>query len=157
MEGYEVISVNDDKSIGHVAGREGDFLIVEHGHLRKTKNALPLTFADIDEANERVVTTLAADLVYDSPKIENGSIDRHAVAQHYGLEDTSFEGLGDVDADELELGAEADMRRGGEQSAPEERAKIREQLGGAEKPVDESPALLGDRYAQVPPARDEGR
>jgi hypothetical protein len=155
MQGYEVISVNDDKSIGHVVDRVGDILIVEHGHLRKTRNGLPLTFADVDEANERVVTTLAADVVYDSPKIENGSIDRQAVAAHYGLADTTAEGLGDTDADELELGAETDMRRGGAESVVEERAHVREKLGGAEKPVDESPALLGDRYSQVPPARDE--
>jgi hypothetical protein len=155
MEGFEVWSVNDDKCIGHVAGREGDFLIVEHGHLRKTRNALPLTFADIDEPNERVVTTLAAALVYDSPKLQNGTIDRREIAEHYGLDDTSFEGLGDVDSDELELGAEADMRRGGVPSVAEQRANIRERLGGAEKPVDESPALLGDRYSQVPASRDE--
>jgi hypothetical protein len=143
MEGYDVISINDDKSIGHVVGREGDLLIIEHGHLRKARNALPMTFAAVDETNERVVTTLAADLVYESPRLENGSIDPHAIARHYGLE-TSFED--DVDADEL---------GGRVESVTEERAQIRDRLGGAEKPVDESPALLGDRYGQVPPARDE--
>jgi hypothetical protein len=149
MEGYEVISINDDKSIGHVVGRDGDLLIIEHGHLRKARNALPLTFADVDEANERVVTTLGADLVHESPKLENGSVDRDAIAQHYGLADTS------VEDDELELGAETDMRRGGAESVPEQRAQIRDELGGADEPVDESPALLGDRYSQVPPAREE--
>jgi hypothetical protein len=154
MEGYEVIT-SDEHKIGHVVGVEDGNLIVEHGHLRKTRNGLPLTFADVDEANERVVTTLAADVVYDSPKIENGSVDRQAVAAHYGLADTTAEGLGDTDADELEIGAEADMRRGGAESVVQQRAHVREKLGGAEKPVDESPALLGDRYSQVPPARDE--
>ena len=149
MDGYEVISINDDKSIGHVVGREGDLLIIEHGHLRKARNALPMTFTEIDETNERVVTTLAADLVYDSPKLQNGDVDREAVARHYGLEDTT---VGD---DELGPGVETDMRRDGAESVPEQRAQIRDDLGGAEKPVDESPALLGDRYGQVPPRRDE--
>ena len=155
MEGYEVISVNDDKCIGHVVNRVGDILVVEHGTLRKTRNGLPMTFAEVDDANERVVTTLAADLVYDSPKIDNGGVDRDAIAAHYGLADTTAEGLGDTDPDELELGAESDMRRGGHESTVEERTRVREELGAAERPVDEAPALLGDRYDQVPPARDE--
>jgi hypothetical protein len=141
MEGFEVWSVNDDKCIGRVSGREGDFLIVEHGHVRKSRNALPMTFADVDEGSERVITTLAADLVYESPKV-NGQVDYDAVAEHYGLADTS------VASDELELGDE---------TMTEERAEIRERLGDAEKPVDESPALLGDRYAQVPPSRGDER
>jgi hypothetical protein len=156
MEGYEVFSINDDKIIGHVVEKAGDFLIVEHGTLRHVRNALPLTFADVDDANQRVVTNLAADLVYDSPKIENGNIGREAIAAHYGLAPgTPDEGYGVTDADELGVGAEADMRRGGAESVVEQRVHVREDLGGAEKPVDESPALLGDRYSQVPPARDE--
>ena len=150
MEGYEVISVNDDKCIGHVVNRVDDILVVEHGTLRKTRNGLPMTFAEVDDGNERVVTTLAADLVYDSPKIDDGSVDHDAIAAHYGLADTTAE-----DPDERELGAEADMRRGGRESAVEERTRIREELGAAERPVDEAPALLGNRYDQVPPARDE--
>ena len=73
MKGYEVISVNDDKSIGHVSGRVGDFLIVEHGHLRKSHNPLPLEFAEVDEANNRVMTMLAHDIVYDAPSVKMGS------------------------------------------------------------------------------------
>ena len=60
MQGFEVVSLNDEKCIGHVVERSGDNLIVEHGHLRHRKNALPLAFAEIDEANERVTTTLSA-------------------------------------------------------------------------------------------------
>ena len=102
MNGYEVISVIDDKSIGHVSGRVGDFLIVEHGHLRKSHNPLPLELADVDEANQRVVTTLAHDIVYDAPQVTKGQVDEQAAAQYYGLAETPpVDGFVEVDDHEL--------------------------------------------------------
>lgn len=102
MNGYEVISVNDDKSIGHVSGRVGDFLIVEHGHLRKSHNPLPLEFAEVDEANNRVMTMLAHDIVYDAPSVKDGQLDEQAAAQHYGLAEMQpADGYVDVDDHEL--------------------------------------------------------
>ena len=83
MQGYEVRTIDDDM-IGHVAADDGDFLIVEHGRLMKTKHALPKAFAEVD-ADEKVVrTTLSKELIDDSPKV-NGELDRVAVAEHYGL------------------------------------------------------------------------
>lgn len=102
MNGYEVISVTDDKSIGHVSGRVGDFVIVEHGHLRKSHNPLPLAFAEVDEANQRVVTTLAHDIVYHAPAAKDGQVDEQAAAQYYGLAETQpVDGFVDVDDHEL--------------------------------------------------------
>jgi hypothetical protein len=145
MEGFEVISVNDDKCIGHVSGRAGDFLIVEHGTLRKSHNPLPLSFAEIDEAGGRVVTTLAHDIVYDAPDVKNGEFDREAAALYYGLADMpAEEGYGDYDENELKTGTDSD--------AVEQRAEIRSELAsgqGAEDragaPAEQAPALLGDR------------
>jgi hypothetical protein len=83
MQGYEVRTIDDEK-IGHVAADDGDFLIVEHGRLMKTKHALPKAFAEVD-ADEKVVrTTLSKELIDDSPKV-NGELDRVAIAEHYGL------------------------------------------------------------------------
>jgi hypothetical protein len=82
MKGYDVRTIDGDK-VGHVLDVDGDFLIVEHG-LLKTKHALPRTFAEIDEAEHVVRTTLAKNLIYDSPKV-NDHLDRAAVAEHYGL------------------------------------------------------------------------
>ena len=83
MQGYEVRTI-DDEQIGHVAADDGDFLVVEHGRLMKTKHALPKAFAEVD-ADEKVVrTTLSKELIDDSPKV-NGELDRVAVAEHYGL------------------------------------------------------------------------
>ena len=39
MEGYEVITFDDEK-VGTVAGESGDFLIVEHGLVLKSKRAV---------------------------------------------------------------------------------------------------------------------
>lgn len=125
MEGFEVVSLNDEKCIGHVAERSGDFLIVEHGHLRHTKNALPISFVEIDEANERVTTTLSADMVHESPKVNGDGVDVAKVAEYYGL--------GGVAA---------------EDAAVEERAYAQREVAeneGANDPAPESPALLGDR------------
>jgi len=105
MNGYEVISVNEDKSIGHVSGQVGDFVIVEHGHLRKSQNPLPLSLADVDEANQRVVTTLAHDIVYDAPPVKDGHVDEEAAAQYYGLADMPATD-GHADFDDHELSAE---------------------------------------------------
>ncbi len=105
MNGYDVISVLDDKSIGRVSGRVGDFLIVEHGHLRKSHNPLPLSFATVDETNKRVVTTLAHDIVYGAPQVTKGELDEQAALQHYGLGETpAVDGYVDLDDHELKAG-----------------------------------------------------
>jgi hypothetical protein len=92
MQGFEVVSINDEKSIGHVVERSGDNLIVEHGHLRHRRNALPMAFAEIDEANERVMTTLSANMVHESPAVNGDGIDEAAVAEYYGLGGVSAKG-----------------------------------------------------------------
>ena len=53
MEGYEVRGT-DDHRVGEVVAADGDLLIVEAGLLRKTRHAIPLTFAQADDG-ERVV------------------------------------------------------------------------------------------------------
>jgi hypothetical protein len=124
MQGFEVVSINDEKCIGHVVERSGDYLIVEHGHLRHSKNALPLSFAEVDEANERVTTTLSASMVHESPKVNGDGVDVGAVAAYYGI------GGADVESTEAE------------------RIAVREELAAREGPQDtapDSPALLGDR------------
>lgn len=138
MNGYEVISVNDDKSIGHVSGRVGDFLIVEHGHLRKSRNPLPLTYATVDKGNKRVVTTLSHDIVYDAPPVAKGQFDEQAAAQHYGLAETpAVDGYVDVDDHELRAGEERAETRS-------ELASGRGEADTAGGPAGQSPALLGD-------------
>jgi hypothetical protein len=148
MEGFEVISINDEKCIGHVVERSGDNLIVEHGHLRHHKNALPLAFAEIDEANERVTTTLSAHMVHESPAVNGDGVDEAKVAEYYGLGGVGAEGYGDTSAGEA--GAESWVQP--TTPATEERAAARNEVAAGEgandhagAPAPDSPALLGDR------------
>ena len=117
MQGYEVRTIDDDM-IGHVAADDGDFLIVEHGRLMKTKHALPKAFAEVDDDEKVVRTTLSKELIDDSPKV-NGELDRVAVAEHYGLvEHFAAEPTSDGDdpdeiayPDDASLRGEAEARR----------------------------------------------
>src|SRR4051812_27669165 len=84
MEGYEVIS-SDDRKLGHVVGEKGDNVIVEHGLLRKTRQAIPKPFLHADESEEVVRASVPSEIVESSPKIEDDRVDEGEVARHYGL------------------------------------------------------------------------
>jgi hypothetical protein len=128
MDGYELITVVDDKRWGTVVGRQGDYVIAEHGTLRKHRYAVPATSVEVDDDARQVRTTLSGELIAESPKVDVG-FDDDAVAHHYGLEAT-------------------EGPASGAETAVEERARIREGSAEATLP-DESPALLGDRLADV--------
>jgi hypothetical protein len=149
MEGFSVVT-SDDSKFGHVVGREDGHLIIEHGTLKKTKHAVPETFAHVDEAEQTVRLSVPKQIVETSPKLEDDSIDRQAVAEHYGLAEGTpapqTEGYGDVLPDDPAFSADQDASRAGRETADEQRAQIRE--GGiqeGQEDLGESPALLGDR------------
>lgn len=137
MQGYDVVSHEDEKVIGHVVDKVGGNYIVEHGMLRKTKHAVPEQFAHVDQAGERIVLTISKEMVEESPKV-NGDVDEDAIAAHYGLTDTSVDTPpGFVDSEVVE-----------------QRVATREEV----EPTDgirESPALLGDRYDDTVVERGE--
>jgi hypothetical protein len=134
MEGYDVVTIDDDK-VGTVAGTSGDYLIVEHGLLRKSKRALPRQFAHVDDGEQQVRITLGKEVFLDSPELD-GELDEQAVAVYYGLTPS---------ASAPELSPDEQAQRAGIEPAAEERARIRE----GEPEIEESPALLGDRTAGV--------
>jgi hypothetical protein len=141
MEGFEVKTVDDEK-IGHVVDASDEFLIIEHGHLRKTRHALPREFADVDEGVKIVLMTVTKDIFFDSPRVEDGSLDEQAVREHYGL---SFATAPDPSGT-----AEVDAAREGIETGPQERARIRDEIDRSDSGLpDESPALLGDRVSSV--------
>ena len=149
MDGYQVIT-SDDSKFGHVVGREGDHLIIEHGTLKKTKHAVPETFAHVDDSEQVVRLSVPKQIVEDSPKLENDTIDEQAVAQHYGLAEgepaPETEGYGETLPDDPAWSADQDATRAGRETADQQRAQIRE--GGiqeGQEDLGESPALLGDR------------
>ena len=156
MEGYDVVTTGDEK-VGKVVGKQGDNLIVEHGTFRKSKHALPLTFARIDDGERVVRTTLGKEIFLDSPPV-NGDVDEATIADYYGLaagsEAPLTEGWGETVSDDPSVGSETVGERTGVKPAPQERAETREQLGSEEQGgvPEESPALLGDRYEHT---RDE--
>jgi hypothetical protein len=84
MEGFEVFT-SDDCKYGHVVDVQAGHLIVEHGTMRKSKHAVPETFAHADDSQRVVRLSVSKEIVDTSPKLDNGSLDSHAVAEHYGL------------------------------------------------------------------------
>jgi hypothetical protein len=162
MEGYDLITAVDDKTWGTVVGREDDYVIVEHGLLRKHRYAVPESSTEVDDEARQVRTTLAGELIADSPKVDDG-LDRSAVAAHYGLADTyeapPTEGWGDTVSSDPAEGAEAAEERAGMETAVEQRARIREgdAAGYLGDVPEESPAMLGDRYADVHRKDEEDR
>ena len=154
MDGYDFITAVDDKRWGTVVGREGEYVIVEHGTLRKHRFAVPQDSVDVDDEAKEARTSLSGELISESPKVDN-DFDHEAVARHYGLADTSeappTEGYGDTVPGDPARGAEYQEQQAGVETATEERARIREGSAEATDALpDESPALLGDRLSDVP-------
>ena len=160
MEGYDFITAVDGRHWGTVVGRQGDYVIVEHGMLRKHRYAVPETSVEVDDAERAVRTSLSADLIGDSPKVDDGNVDRYEVAAHYGLAETSeapaTEGWGETVATDPAVGAEAQAERDGVETAVEQRARVREDAGSDMGGIpDESPAMLGERYSDFRRKDDE--
>jgi hypothetical protein len=151
MEGYEVVT-SDDCNLGRVVALEGDYLIIEHGTLRKAKHAVPKTFAHSDEGEQIVRLSVSKDIIESSPKLENGALDQRAIAEHYGLaggfEAPETAGYGDVLPDDPGLSAEQEAIRAGITPAPEERVRVREEMEHPEKELGSSPGMLGDRIRE---------
>ena len=127
MEGYEVIS-SDEHKIGRVVRGEGDLLIVEHGHLLKKQYAIPVTFAQTDEAEQVVRLSVSKQLVEDSPEVENDEIDRRTIAEHYGLVEGYVApgtlGEGELRSDDPAWGEEYEERRLGREPEGQRVAEI---------------------------------
>jgi hypothetical protein len=132
MEGYDVISVADDKKLGTVVRVQDDYVVFEHGTLRKQHHAIPRTTVEIDADRREVRTTLSKELIEDSPKVDDDGFDRQTLDRHYGEPDTA----GDAVHERLETREDVEGDR----------------PGGIPR---ESPAMLGERYsgADVPEDR----
>ena len=129
MEGFEVVT-SDDCKFGHVVEVQDRHLIIEHGLLKKSKHAVPETFAHTDEAEKIVRLSVSKDIVETSPKLDDGGIDTQAVAEHYGLAEGSAApdtgGFGETLPDDPARTADQDALRAGLEPADQQRAQIRE-------------------------------
>ncbi len=130
VKGYDLIG-SDDEKIGEIVDRVGDNVIVEHGTLRKHRNAVPKTFTQLDEQAGVVRTTLSKKMIEQSPEVREGEpLDEREIAAYYGLaggyESPPTEGYGELNADDPALSADQLTRRLGMTPPEEERARIRE-------------------------------
>jgi hypothetical protein len=128
MEGFEVVT-SDDSKIGHVAEVRDGHVIIEHGLLKKTRHAVPETFAHTADGEQIVRLSVSKEIVESSPKLEK-SIDTQAVAEHFGLAEGTpapeTEGYGELLPDDPARSADQDLLRAGGRPADQERAEIRE-------------------------------
>ena len=151
MEGFEVVT-SDDCKLGHVVDVREGHLIVEHGLLKKARHAVPETFAYADESEKTVRLTVSKEIVETSPKLENGSLDTRAVAEHFGLAAGSpapdTEGYGELLPDDPARSADQDLLRAGRDPADEQRAETRE--GGIEPERDKADGPTGYLSDRVP-------
>ena len=119
MEGQTVVT-SDDHKLGTVIAERDECVIIETGHLFKTKHAIPREF--LHDMGGEMRATVTKDVVDDSPKIDLDHWDCAAVRLHYGL-DGPFE----VDPDPNGLDtAETDALRAGQKPAPAERLDVQE-------------------------------
>ena len=119
MEGQTVVT-SDDQKLGTVIAERDDCVIIETGHVFKTKHAIPREF--LHEVDGSLRATVTKDVVDDSPKVDLDNWDCSAIRLHYGL-DGPFEV--DPDPNGLES-AETDALRAGQKPAPQERLGVQE-------------------------------
>ena len=82
MENMDVVTSDDHKLGTLVAERDG-YVIVESGHVFKSRHAIPTEF--LHEHDGVLRATVAKAIVDDSPEVEGDDVDANAVKLHYGL------------------------------------------------------------------------
>jgi hypothetical protein len=122
MQGYNVVT-SDDHKIGHVVDERDECVIVEHGHVFKTRQAIPRDFVSGDDAEQVVHATITKDIFEDGPKVtDDWSCD--ATLRHFGLVG-SFAEPETEDYDETAPAGDSPAT-GADDSAVARRAAIRE-------------------------------
>src|SRR3979409_848529 len=132
MEGQEVVT-SDGQKLGSVVAELDDCVIVEMGHVFKTKHAIPCQF--LHEHDSELRATVTKHVVSDSPKVDLEHWDAQAIRLHYGVEGT-FEVNPDPDGPES---AETDALRAGREPPPNERPHA--QLGETGDPDYDKPTV----------------
>ena len=126
MEGYDVVTIDDDK-VGTVAGESGDLPDRRARPLRKSKRALPRQFAHVDDGEQQVRITVGKEVFLDSPELD-GDLDEQAVREYYGLapsQGPGTEGYGVTEPGDPARSSEEQAQRDGLEPTEVERARIR--------------------------------
>jgi hypothetical protein len=119
MERQTVVT-SSDHTLGTVIAERDNCVVIETGHVFKSRHAIPREF--VHEVDGVLRATVTKDVVDDSPKVDLDHWDCSAVRLHYGL-DGPFQV--DSDPDGLE-NAETDALRLGLKPAPAERLEVLE-------------------------------
>lgn len=130
MEGRKVVG-SDDRGIGTVVARHDDCVIVETGHVFKSRHAIPVSFLHDHDGELRA--TVAKEIVESSPDVDLDDWQSAPVLEHYGLIGPAV-----VDPDPELGGAETEGARHGVEPAPADRLGT---LGGANDPSIERPSM----------------
>jgi hypothetical protein len=113
MEAQQVVT-SDQQRLGSVVAERDDCVIVEMGHVFKSKHAIPRQF--LHEHDGLLNATVTKDLVADSPKVDLEHWDPRAIRLHYGVEatfevDPDLGGVAGTETDALRAGpADLDER-----------------------------------------------
>jgi hypothetical protein len=83
MEGRQVVT-SDDERLGTVLAERDGCVIVEMGHVFKSKHAIPQDF--LHDHDGVLHATVAKDVVSESPKVAVDDFDAGEIRRHYGLE-----------------------------------------------------------------------
>jgi hypothetical protein len=81
LNGQDVIS-SDDRKLGHVVGERDGCAIVEHGHVFKTRRAIPISL--MEEASGMMRATITKDVFDSSPNASDRHWDKDEIMMHYG-------------------------------------------------------------------------
>jgi hypothetical protein len=117
---HQIVVTTDDQKLGTVVAERDGCVVIETGHVFKTKHAIPREF--LHEVDGVLRATVTKDVVDDSPKVDLEHWDCSAVRAHYGLEGP-FEVDPDPDGTE---NAETEALRLGVKPAPVERLEVLE-------------------------------
>jgi hypothetical protein len=154
MEGYEALTFDDQKA-GTVVGREGHFLIVEHGSIFKHRRPVPASFATTDDDAHVVRLTVSKQILETAPEVHDGELDIRAAAAHYGLAEGDVApetlGYGRVEPEDPAISAETARLDAGDLPSPAERAAMHDHLGPGQGPFDHpqpSPGITGGDRAR---------
>jgi hypothetical protein len=131
-EGMPVVT-SDDHTIGRVVGTRDDCVLVETGHLFKSRHAIPTSF--VHRQGDELRATVSKEIVDASPKVEDGDDwSCEPVLVHYGLAGPYTV---DPDPDSVD-NAETEGQRHGVDPPPHERIGT---LGETEKPSHAGPVV----------------
>jgi hypothetical protein len=111
----QTVVTSDDHKLGTVVDERDGCVIIESGHVFKTKHAIPREF--LHEVSGELRATVTKDVVDDSPKVDLDDWDCSTIRLHYGI-DGPFEV--DEDPDSVPH-AESDAARAGMKPAPAQR------------------------------------